>query len=276
MWSRRITRAGEYKIMEFEKIGYEQNEAVVRLSLNRPKAFNAVDQQLVGELFDALLNCERDDSVRAVVLTGTGKAFSAGGDVGAFHKNIDTADTFIRRLAHGLHGAISQITRMGKPVIAEINGVVAGAGMGLALAPDLAIAAESVKFTMAYTGIGASADGSTTYFLPRLIGTRRAKEMSLLNRTLTAAEAVEWGIINKAVPDDELRAEVDKLAARLAAGPTLAYGAVKGLINQSHNTSLETQMEEEARNIGIMGTTDDFREGVTAFVEKRKPEFKGR
>lgn len=261
--------------MELETIRYEVSGAVARLTLNRPKAMNAMNDQLAEDLYEAVMACDGDPSVRALIVTGEGRAFCAGGDVASFHENIDRAPSLLKNLTTPLHAAISRMARMEKPVIASINGVVAGAGMGLAAATDLAIAAESAVFTMAYTGIGATPDGSSTFFLPRLIGVRRAMELTLLNRVLTAEEALEWGLINQIAPDDKLVEETDKLAARLAKGPTRAFAGAKRLLYQSFYNSPETQMEDESQSISAMGATDDFREGVAAFVQKRKPEFKG-
>jgi len=157
-----------------------------------------------------------------------------------------------------------------------VNGVAAGGGMSLSLAGDLIVATESARFTMAYTQIGASPDGSSTFFLPRLVGVKRALELTFLNRVLSAREAMEWGIVHQIFPDDQFQAGVQSLAAQLAQGPTQAYGRAKTLFYNSASETLETQMEHEAQLIAASGYTADFREGVTAFVAKRPPVFQGR
>jgi 2-(1,2-epoxy-1,2-dihydrophenyl)acetyl-CoA isomerase len=164
---------------------------------------------------------------------------------------------------------------MRAPLIAAVNGVAAGAGLSTVAFCDLAIAADTAKFTSAYTRIGLTPDGSSTYFLSRLLGTRRAMELYLTNRTLTAQEALDWGLVNRVVPAADLMAEVGKLAIHLAMGPTMAFGGVKKLMQMAPNDSLESQMERETRMIVDLATTADGREGVRAFVEKRKPNFIG-
>ncbi len=262
--------------MEFQTILYEKKNAVVRLTLNRPKELNAINMQLSDDLHEALLACEKDAEVRAVVLTGSGRAFCAGGDVGNFRAHLTTAPKFLKRLTISFHTAVAQMTRMPKPVVAVVNGVCAGGGMGFVAAADLVLAAQSAKFNMAYTAIAATPDGGTTFFLPRLIGLRRAMELTLLSRPFTAEEALSWGLINKVVPDDQLAQETDALAEKLAAGPTLAYGAAKRLLIEAMTTPLETQMESESRAMSAAGATADFAEGVTAFLDKRKANFTGK
>ena len=261
--------------MDYQALKYENADGIARITFSRPEALNALDPTLATELRTALEEVRGDRSVRVLVLTGTGRAFSAGGDVASFHAHIDTAPAFLRELLMHFHSAIATLLDLPVPVIAGVNGVAAGAGMGFCMAADLAVAAESAVFTMAYTGIGATPDGSTTYFLPRIIGTRRAMEMVLLNRVLSAQEALEWGLVNEVVADDDLGDAVQALAVRLRDGPTRAYGNARRLIRESLNTQLATQLENEGNSIVAMGATADFREGVTAFVEKRKPRFTG-
>ena len=182
---------------------------------------------------------------------------------------------YVDEIIGHLHAAIIRIHELPFPVVAGVNGVTAGAGMGLLLATDLAVATESAVFVMGYTGIGATPDGSSSFFLPRNIGTRRAMELTLTNRTLGAAEALEWGLLNKVAPDDEFAAGLTAYVERLAAGPTKAYAAARRLIRDSHHTALPVQLDNEHAAFKEITASDDFREGVTAFAEKRKPAFKG-
>jgi 2-(1,2-epoxy-1,2-dihydrophenyl)acetyl-CoA isomerase len=262
--------------MAYQHVSIERAANVATLTLNRPDAYNALNLALGRELFAASLELDEDPEVRCIVVTGRGRAFCAGGDVKDFVDGLDRIGAHIKELTTYLHGAISRFCRTDKPVIMAVNGVAAGGGFSLALSGDLVIAAESAKFTMAYSKIAASPDGSSSYFLPRVIGLRRAMELYFTNRVLTAREAVEWGMITRAVPDAELTATVATLARELANGPSKAFGVAKRLLHQSTWESLETQMELEAQGIAACGHTDDFRAGVTAFAEKKTPTFHGR
>jgi 2-(1,2-epoxy-1,2-dihydrophenyl)acetyl-CoA isomerase len=263
--------------MAYHDLIIERAAGVATLTLNRPDAYNALDLRLGRELFQASLELDEDPDVRCVVITGAGRAFCAGGDVKAFVDNLGRIGQHIKELTTYLHGAISRFCRSDKPVIMAVNGVAAGGGFSLALSGDLVVAAESARFTMAYSKIAATPDGSSSYFLPRLVGVRRALELYLTNRPLTAQEALAWGMITRVVPDAELRASVDVLARELAQGPSKAFGAAKRLLHQSTWESLETQMEAEAQAIAACGHTEDFRAGVTAFAEKKPaPTFRGR
>jgi 2-(1,2-epoxy-1,2-dihydrophenyl)acetyl-CoA isomerase len=250
-------------------------DGVATVRLNDPASLNALSAPVAAELSEAIASLSEDGSVRALVLTGTGRAFCAGGDVQSFYDNRDDPAEVMVAVLDGLHEAVGRLIDAPFPTIAAINGVVAGAGMGIALATDLAVAAESALFTMAYTGIGVSPDGSSTFFLPRLVGTRLAMDMILTNRRISSEEAVSLGIVNKAVPDDELDAEVMKLASRLASGPTLAYVRARKLIRRSLGVDPFTQMEAEAEGIMTAAETNDFYEGISAFIEKRRPTFTG-
>ena len=263
--------------MTYETVTVTRADGVATLTLNRPDAFNALNMSLGRDLFHAVLEVDDDAAVRAVVVTGAGKAFCAGGDVKAFADNLEHIGALIKELTTYLHGAVSRLCRSEKPVIMAINGVAAGGGMSLALAGDLVLAAESARFTMAYSKIAATPDGSSTYYLPRLIGVRRALELYLTNRALSAREAYEWGLVTRVVPDAELAFATHVLARELAQGPTRAFGGAKRLFHQSTWESLETQMELEAQAIAASGRTDDFRAGVTAFANKQPaPPFRGR
>ena len=263
--------------MSYETLTLARADGVATLTLNRPEAFNALNIALGRDLFHAVLEVDDDPSVRAVVITGAGKAFCAGGDVKGFADNLDRIGALIKELTTYLHGAVSRLCRADKPVIMAINGVAAGGGMSLALAGDLVLAAESARFTMAYSRIAATPDGSSSYYLPRLIGLRRAMELYFTNRVLTAREAQEWGLVTRVVPDGELDAAARTLARELAQGPTKAFGGAKRLFHQSTWESLETQRELEAQAIAASGRTEDFAAGVTAFASKKTPPpFKGR
>ena len=262
--------------MTYAALTYDVADAVATITLNRPAAYNALDLTLARELFDAALEADEDRAVRCVVVTGAGNAFCAGGDVKAFHENADRVGVLVKQLTTYLHCAVSRLARAPKPVIMAVNGVAAGGGMSLALAGDLVVAAESAKFNMAYSKIAASPDGSSTYFLPRLIGLRRALELHFTNRTLSAREAMDWGLINRVVPDADFRTAVAAFARELADGPTLAFGRAKLLFHQSTQESLETQMELEAQAIAQSGATEDFRNAVAAFARKERARFAGK
>jgi 2-(1,2-epoxy-1,2-dihydrophenyl)acetyl-CoA isomerase len=262
--------------MTYAHLLLDKHAHVATITLNRPEAYNALDLGLGRELFHASLEVDEDPEVRCVVITGAGKAFCAGGNVKDFADNLPRIGILVKELTTYLHGAVSRLTRSAKPVIMAVNGVAAGAGLSFAVSGDVVIAGESARFTMAYSKIAATPDGSSSYFLPRLIGLRRTLELYLTNRVLSAREALEWGLVTRVVPDAELKDAVDALARELAAGPTLAIGGAKRLFHQSTWESLETQMELESQAIAASGHTEDFREGVTAFANKKTPTFHGR
>ncbi|HSE94480.1 MAG TPA: enoyl-CoA hydratase [Methylomirabilota bacterium] len=262
--------------MAYTQITLAITAGVATITLNRPDAFNALTLAMGRELLEAAIEVAEDPAVRCIVLTGSGKAFCGGGDVKDFIHALPRIGVHIMHLTTSVHGAVSRLVRAPKPVITAVNGVAAGGGFALALAGDLVIAAESARFTMAYSRIGATPDGSSTYWLPRLVGVRRAVELFYTNRVLTAPEALAWGIVSRVVPDPELGEAVRRQAAELAEGPTLALGRGKHLFHASTTESLETQMERESRAIAGSGHTEDFAEGVRAFAEKRPPVFRGR
>ncbi len=262
--------------MAYDAILYDVKDGVARITLNRPEAYNALDLTLGREVFHATLEADESPQVRCIVITGAGRAFCAGGDVKSFADNPDRIGVLLKELTTYVHGAVSRLARSMKPVITAVNGVAAGGGMSFALAGDLVLAAESAKFNMAYSRIAASPDGSASYYLPRLVGLRRAMELYFTNRVLSAREALEWGLITRVHPDAELPGAVTALARELAQGPTLAFGRAKALFHQSTWESLETQMELEAQAIAASGHTEDFRNGVVAFARKQSPSFTGR
>ncbi len=261
--------------MEFESILFDVEDGVATITLNRPDAANAMNLAVMRDLMVASIRCDEDAGIRAAVITGTGRFFSAGGDLPSFAEAGDDVGALIKEMTAYYHAAVSRLSRMNAPVVASVNGMAAGAGFSLAASADLAIAAESASFVSAYTNAALSPDGSSTYFVPRLVGVRRAMELMITNRRLSAAEALEWGLVNRVVPDDELTAATAELAFALASGATLAYGAVKALLHSSLSETLETQMELEARLIARLASGSDGQEGISAFLEKRPPRYTG-
>jgi 2-(1,2-epoxy-1,2-dihydrophenyl)acetyl-CoA isomerase len=232
--------------------------------------------QTARELALAAKQCRADSAVRCVVLTGAGdRAFCAGGDVAGFASDSERVDSLIEEMTAHVEEAISVFVRMRAPVVAAVNGTVAGAGLGLMAAADLAVASRKAKFTSAYTKIGLTPDGSTTWFLPRLIGHRRTKELVLLNRVLDADEAMAWGLVNRVVAPEELAATVDEIAQQLARGPTLAFASVTRLLLSSGDAILEQQMKDESASIVQMSRSRDSLAGVKAFKDKVEPSFVG-
>ena len=262
--------------MVFDTIRYEIDDAVATITLNRPESYNALNLALGRDLFRATLEADEDHAVRCIVVTGACNAFCAGGDVKDFDQSGGRAGIVIKELTTYLHGTVSRLARTAKPVVMAVNGVAAGGGMSLALAGDLVVAAESAKFTMAYSKIAASPDGSSSYFLPRLIGLRRALELHYTNRVLSAREAMDWGLVTRVHADAEFSSGVSALAKELAHGPTVAFGRAKLLFHQSTQESLESQMELEAQALAACSRTEDFRTGVSAFARKQPVVFRGR
>ncbi len=253
-------------------VKFELRDQVAWVTLNRPEVANTMNLQFGRDLLDAATRCRGTHGVRAVVITGAGKAFSFGGDLSAMMMNEGgNVEDYLRELTVDLHAAITAFSRLDAPVIAAVNGTAAGAGVGLVAMADLAIAAESAKFSLAYTAVGLTPDGSTSFFLPRAIGTKRAMELVLTNRPLSAMDALEWGLVNRVVPDVDLLQEAGMLATQLAAGPLGAFGQAKRLLRSE--ASLEAQLEDESRTISSQATTPEAEEGIRAFLEKRKPSF---
>ena len=260
-----------------ETVKQEIIGSVSKITLNRPESLNAIDQVLASELRAEILSAEMNNDVRCVVLKGSGPAFMAGGDIRAFSERLDQGlDRYMLDLTHDLHDAIIAIRRMPKPVIASVHGAAAGAGFSLAMACDMVIAADNSTFTLAYSMLGVSPDGSSTYSLPRLIGYHRAMELVLLSERFGADKAKEMGLINITAPAEKLDAETAALAERLAAGPTAAYGRAKVLLNKSLERGISDQLDAEAQGIMESSRTEDFKEGVDAFLNKRKPQFTGK
>jgi 2-(1,2-epoxy-1,2-dihydrophenyl)acetyl-CoA isomerase len=258
-----------------ESVRLERDGAVAAIVLHRPEALNALDGEMMARLRRVAEQVEADASVRAVVIRGEGPAFLAGGDVKLFHRRIQELPALILAVGPDLNAAVLALRRMGKPVLASVHGAVAGAGVSLVAAADLAIAANDSRFTLAYSRIGACPDAGATYCLPRLVGEKKALELMFLSETFDAATAQALGLVNWVVPAATLQARTREIAARLAEGPTFAYGETKALVYGLQDGVLARRMEEEIRAFARCAATADMAEGVAAFVEKRAPRFVG-
>jgi 2-(1,2-epoxy-1,2-dihydrophenyl)acetyl-CoA isomerase len=258
-------------VTEYQTITFEQAGAITRITLNRPDAANSMNDTMTRELADAARRCDTE-TTKVVVLTGSGRFFCAGGDLKSF-ASAPSRGRYIKGVADDLHRAISTFARMDAVLITAVNGVAAGAGFSIAITGDLVLAAESASFTMAYTRAGLSPDGSSSYYLPRLVGLRRTQELMLTNRTLSAQDASQWGLITEVVPDAELAGRANQLADQMAATARQSNGAVKKLLVSTFSNGLEEQMEIEGRLIAERADSVDGREGVDAFLAKRKAGF---
>jgi 2-(1,2-epoxy-1,2-dihydrophenyl)acetyl-CoA isomerase len=255
----------------------QRRGAVTTIVLDRPQAMNAVDNGLGDELLAALREAGRDDEVRAVVLTGNGRAFSSGADLRAGFEPTEAGHPNVQKaLLERFHPIILEIRRMPKPVVAAVNGAAAGIGCSFALACDLIVAAESSYFLLAFVNVGLVADGGSSLLIPERVGFARATEMAMLGERVSAPKALEWGLINRVVSDETLMSEADALADRLAKGPTRSYAGTKRQLNAWQFARIEAQLELEAGIQQEMAESLDFVEGVTAFVEKRDAQFGGR
>ena len=265
--------------MSERKVKLDIDGAVGTLTLNDPSALNAVSDEMLTDLADQLAVIEDpDNGVRCVIMTGEGRGFCAGanlqgrGSSGESNARPDAG----ARLETGYHPILRRIKNLPMPFITAVNGPAAGVGMSLAIMGDLVLAAESAYFMQAFRRIGLVPDGGSTYMLPRLIGVARARELSLLGEKLPAQTAMDWGIVNRIYADDQLMDEANALAADLASGPTVSLGMIRNLYWETLNNSFEEQLDLERQSQRIAGRTDDFAEGVNAFLEKRPAEFKGK
>lgn len=257
----------------------DKHESIATLTFNRPEARNALSLEMRAMLRDALHEAELDDGVRCVVLRGAGDHFMAGGDIKSMSAMIEEPPAIIRNnfvnRIHDLHPIMFAMRRMPKPIVASVEGAAAGAGVSVALACDLVIADENAFFTLAYCHIGTSPDGSASFHLPRAVGIKKAMEIALLGDRFDAKTANDIGMINFVAPAGTLEEETAKLSRRLANGPTHVYGNTKRLFYRSLENEFEAQLQMEAEMFADCASREDFREGVRAFVEKRKAEFKG-
>jgi 2-(1,2-epoxy-1,2-dihydrophenyl)acetyl-CoA isomerase len=250
----------------------EIREHVAHLTLTRGDAANTMNLQFGREFAAAAYAIRKDADVRAVLLQGEGRNFCFGGDLRGMITAGGNVNAYLTELTTDLHAGLVHLARAHAPVVAAVQGTAAGAGLGLVLAADLAIAATSAKFTAAYTAVGLTPDGSTTFLLPRAVGHKRAMEMFITNRVLDAPTALEWGLINQIVEDAALADTAAALTARLAAGPAGAHGTVKRLLAESE-PGWEAQLDREGRTIAGRAETAEGREGIAAFLEKRAPKF---
>ncbi|MDE0808811.1 MAG: enoyl-CoA hydratase-related protein [Alphaproteobacteria bacterium] len=261
--------------MDYKTILYEVDNGLAKITLNRPEAGNAINRELGHEFMAVCIRATTDLAVRCILVSGAGKNYGFGGDLKFFAGELDTIEATLLELTAALHQGIQRLHHGRAPVVIAVNGVAAGGGFSLALFGDIVIAGKSSKFVSAYTNAGLSPDGSSSYYLPRVVGLRRAQELMLTNRMLSADEALEWGLITSVVDDDALAEEAEKLGRKFAAGPTNAYAGVKRLLSQTFEQSLELQVDIESRHIAANAASADGREGLDAFVNKRKPDFKG-
>ena len=257
----------------YQTLSYQLQNSVATITLNRPDEANGLNTQMAEELARMALQCSQDKQVKAVILTATGRFFCAGGDVKLMSELGSEVGIGLKIVVDNLHKALSVFARMDAPLIVAINGVAAGAGFSMAIAGDLVLAAESASLTMAYSKIGLSPDGGSSYYLPRLIGLRKTQELMFTNRVLSAQEAMDWGLINQVTENKNLLPEAQSLANGLASGAKQSNKAIKHLLLQSFDNSLETQMEIEGCAIAECAVTEDGEEGINSFIEKRKPNF---
>jgi len=260
--------------MSYETIILERKGGIATLTLNRPEKLNALNTKMGEELESAVDEIVKDREVRTLIITGAGRGFCSGADVGDMAQAA--APVEIRYWTQRAHNIILALTNLEKPVIAKVNGVAVGIGCSLALSADIIIASENARFSLIFSRIGLIPDGGSLFHLPRLVGPAKAKELIFTAKMVNAKEAERIGLINKAVRANELDNEVNKLAKQLAQGPTVAFGMAKKILNKGFSMDLSSVLECEAFGQTIAGTTEDAREGIMAFLEKRKAEFKGR
>ncbi len=263
---------------ELESVNVRVADGVATIELNRPQALNAWNAQLGADLLAALRGAAEDDAVRALLITGAGRAFSSGADLKDMSGETtpDGRPDVYRTLTERYHPIMHAIREVPKPVVAAVNGPAVGIGCSLALCCDLILAAESAYFLLAFVNIGLVPDGGSSLFVPTRVGFARANELSMLGEKLGAAQALEWGLINRVVADERLHEESAALAARLAAGPTRSYAGTKRQLNNWLYSRMAEQLELEARIQQEMAGSEDFVEGAMAFVQKRQARFSGR
>ena len=264
---------------DYEHLLVEQDGGVLTITMNRPEVLNAINDVMLAELTEAVEDAAQDESVRCVVLTGAGRAFGSGQDLKTLsqgHASASGGSLKVSDHLHKYHRVVLALREMPKPVIAAVRGVAAGISCNIALACDMRIASDDARFIEAFARIGLVPDGGGGYFLPRLVGVGKAMEMAMLADEVTGAEAERIGLVNRCVPEAEFDAVVSAFARRLANGPTRAYGLIKKEIYTSAESDLQTALRLEGELQDIAFETEDHRSAVLAFLQKRKPEYKGR
>jgi 2-(1,2-epoxy-1,2-dihydrophenyl)acetyl-CoA isomerase len=262
--------------MAYEKILLTKDDGLATLTLNAPDRLNAVSRKMIAEIKACWEELAADMSVRAVLLTGAGRGFCAGADLADPDREASATADSGAALEKFFNPTIRAMRTIPKPIVSAVNGVAAGVGMSFALASDIAIAGKSASFLQAFARIGLLPDGGSTWFLPRLVGDQRARALAMLAPQITAQQAKEWGLIWDVVEDGELMKTATDLARRLADGPTMALARIKAALNQSSGNDLSAQLDVERDFQRELGRSDDFKEGVAAFLAKRKAEFKGK
>ena len=260
-----------------ETLLFDIRDNIARITLNRPEAANTLDAQMAADFLAIADVCDGNPDVRAILISATGDIFCAGGDLKSFQAYGDKITDAIGELLDSFHAALVRFVEMDAPIITAVNGIAAGGGLAFVTMADYVLGGEEkASFVSAFTAAGLSPDSASTYYLPRLIGLRRAQELLITNRRISAAEAADWGLITRAVPGATLMDEAEAVAAKIATGATRAMGGAKKLLRASSANSIQEQTDLERATFQEVTTTQDSREGITAFIEKRKPAFTGK
>jgi len=262
--------------MNYETLKFTVTDNVATLVLNRPDNANTLNLKMAEELHAASIVCTTRPDIRAVILTGEGKMFCAGGDLNQFKEAGEEKEALLLNMATILHAAVIRFSNMDAPLIVAVNGTAGGGGFSLMLAGDIVIASSKAKLVSAYTASGLTPDGSSTYFLSKHIGLLRAKELMFTNRVLSADEALEWGLVTSVVEPEELPEAARSMAQTLAQGPTKSFGRLKRILQSAFSDPMEAQLEKETQGIAWTMTTHDGPHGLESFLEKKQPKFKGR